>query len=160
QLMWLSGYADRKSPAEGTLHPLFARALALEDPAGHRAVLVALDLVGVPRPLSLDVCADLEKQYGLRREGIVLASSHTPSAPPASSKAPSITPSPCWPFTTPTGSACGPSPSATPATRPSSMACAGRAITPAAPRSIWSKTTLGRWPCSGPAAAATKTPCP
>src|SRR5437660_942536 len=76
QLMWLSGYADRKSPAEGTLHPLFARALALEDPAGRRAVLVAVDLVGIPRPLSLDICAELEKRYGLRREGIALASSH------------------------------------------------------------------------------------
>src|SRR5579871_5667361 len=81
QLMWMSGYASRTKPAEGTLHPLFARALVLEDPAGTRAVLVSLDLVGIPRPLSLDVCADLVHRYGLRREAIALASSHTHSGP-------------------------------------------------------------------------------
>src|SRR5258706_350697 len=69
QLMWLSGYAGRKSPAEGTLHPLFARALALEDPAGNRAALVSMDLVGIPRPLSRDVWADA---YGYACHATVL----------------------------------------------------------------------------------------
>ncbi len=51
-LMWMSGYASRTKPAEGTLHDLWAKALAVEGPDGRRAVLVTMDLVGIPRALS------------------------------------------------------------------------------------------------------------
>src|SRR5947207_2280013 len=63
--MWMSGYSARTKPAEGTLHDLWAKALVLEDPAGQRAVLVTLDLVGIPRDLSVEVCAALKKKHGL-----------------------------------------------------------------------------------------------
>ena len=42
--MWMAGYASRKHPAEGTLHPLWAKALVVEDQRGGRAVLVASDV--------------------------------------------------------------------------------------------------------------------
>lgn len=80
-LMWMSGYAARTKPAESKLIDLWAKALALEDPDGQRGVLVTMDLVGIPRDLSLAVCAELEKKYRLRREAIILSVSHTHTGP-------------------------------------------------------------------------------
>ena len=79
--MWMSGYAGRNKPAEGTLHDLWAKALVLEDPDGRRAVLVTMDLVGISRDLSTAVCAELKKKYGLPREAILLSVSHTHTGP-------------------------------------------------------------------------------
>src|SRR5262245_44029020 len=79
--MWMSGYAGRDKPAEGTLHDLWARALALEDRKGHRCLLITLDLVGVPRDLSQKVCEAIGKKHSLGREAICLNCSHTHTGP-------------------------------------------------------------------------------
>jgi neutral ceramidase len=79
--MWLSGYANRDKPAEGTLSDLHAKALVLEDPTGRRAVVVTLDLVGISRGLADDVCADLKAKYQLPREAVFISTSHTHSGP-------------------------------------------------------------------------------
>ena len=34
--LWMSGYASRTRPSEGAVHDLWAKALALQDPAGRR----------------------------------------------------------------------------------------------------------------------------
>src|SRR5437667_1387366 len=81
QYMWMAGYAARTKPAEGKMTDLWAKALVLEDPAGKRAVLVALDLVGIDRGLSSSICQKLEKKYGLDRSQIALNCSHTHSGP-------------------------------------------------------------------------------
>src|SRR5262249_40666907 len=59
--MWLSGYSSRDKPSEGKVHDLWAKALALEDASGKRCVLVTLDLVGIPREVSLDVCGEIKR---------------------------------------------------------------------------------------------------
>lgn len=79
--IWLSGYAARDKPAMKVLDELWAKALVLEDANGNRAVLVTMDLVGIDRPLSLEVCRRIEKQYGLPRAAIALNTSHTHSGP-------------------------------------------------------------------------------
>jgi hypothetical protein len=79
--MWMSGYGARNKPAEGKVHDLWAKALALEDAAGRRAVLVTLDLVGVGRDLSLQFCQRLQQRHKLPREAIVLSCSHTHCGP-------------------------------------------------------------------------------
>jgi hypothetical protein len=79
--LWMSGYAARTKPAEGTLNDLWAKALVLEDPTGQRVVLVTMDLVGLHRDLSLAVRDELEKKYHLPREAVMLAVSHTHSGP-------------------------------------------------------------------------------
>jgi hypothetical protein len=79
--MWLSGYSSRTKPAEGTLLDLWAKALVLEDPDGRRVALVTMDLVGIPRDLSLAVRDDITKKHKLPRECICLAVSHTHSGP-------------------------------------------------------------------------------
>src|SRR5436309_1575861 len=62
--MWMAGYASRNKPAEGKVHDLYVKALALEDPAGGKLVLLTSDLVGLPRGLSEGVAADVKKKTG------------------------------------------------------------------------------------------------
>src|SRR5260370_19478672 len=66
--MWLSGYSSRTKPAEGKLHDLWAKALVLEGPAGRRAVLVTMDLVGIDRKPSLAFCKELKGTYVMDRQ--------------------------------------------------------------------------------------------
>jgi hypothetical protein len=81
RLMWMSGYSSRTKPAEGKVHDLWAKALALEDSSGRRCVLVTMDLVGIPRDLSLAVCKEIRERHGLPREAVCLSVSHTHSGP-------------------------------------------------------------------------------
>src|SRR4051812_40198502 len=81
QPMWMSGYASRDKPAEGTLIDLWAKALALDDGDGHRAVLVTMDLCGIDRVLSTNVCKAIEAKHHLGRVSIALCVSHTHTGP-------------------------------------------------------------------------------
>ncbi|MFM7160496.1 MAG: neutral/alkaline non-lysosomal ceramidase N-terminal domain-containing protein [Planctomycetaceae bacterium] len=79
--MWMSGYAGRDRPADSTLIDLYAKAIAVEDPAGERVVLVGLDLVGIDRDLSVAICKRLEAEHRLKRSQVALCSSHTHTGP-------------------------------------------------------------------------------
>lgn len=78
--VWLAGYGSRRAP-EGKLHDLWMKALALEDPAGHRAVLITSDFQGVPKVMSDPVFADVRDRYGLERDQIMLTYSHNHCGP-------------------------------------------------------------------------------
>ena len=79
--IWLSGYGGRNKPAATKHDDLWAKALVIEDAAGHRAVLVTMDLVGIDRELSQTVCQRVEEKYKLPRAAIALCASHTHSGP-------------------------------------------------------------------------------
>jgi putative heme-binding domain-containing protein len=80
--IWLSGYAARTHPSEGPpLHRLWAKALAIESAPGQRIVIVSTDVVGIPRSVSDDVAARVEKQYGIARAQLMLNASHTHTGP-------------------------------------------------------------------------------
>lgn len=79
--IWMSGYASRTHPSTGVLQDLWAKALAIEDSKGHKVVLVSTDLVGLPRPVSEAVAAQVQKKYGIERANLVLNSSHTHTGP-------------------------------------------------------------------------------
>ena len=79
--MWMSGYASRTKPAEGTIHDLYAKALAISDPAGHKILIVTLDLVGIDGTTSKTICEQLVDKHGLQRSGITISTSHTHSGP-------------------------------------------------------------------------------
>src|SRR5579883_1095734 len=81
QPMWMSGYAARTKPSEGAVHDLWAKALAIRDPDGRTALLVALDLVGIDGELSKRIRDGLQQRHGLARDRIVLACSHTHCGP-------------------------------------------------------------------------------
>ncbi len=79
--MWMAGYASRSHVATGTAHDLWAKALVLQDPSGERSVLVTLDLSGIGRVLSVEICTALQKTHSLNRSQIAISTSHTHSGP-------------------------------------------------------------------------------
>jgi hypothetical protein len=79
--IWMSGYAARTKPADGVVHDLWAKALAIEDNRGRRAVIVTTDLIGLPHEVSQAVAVRVQKQFGLDRAQLLLNSSHTHSGP-------------------------------------------------------------------------------
>ncbi|MFM7056008.1 MAG: neutral/alkaline non-lysosomal ceramidase N-terminal domain-containing protein [Planctomycetota bacterium] len=81
QYMWMSGYASRNTPAQGIIHDLFAKAMAIQDPAGHTAVIITLDLVGIDRATSQKICQAIQTRHKLERSQISIATSHTHSGP-------------------------------------------------------------------------------
>ncbi|HXD85380.1 MAG TPA: neutral/alkaline non-lysosomal ceramidase N-terminal domain-containing protein [Urbifossiella sp.] len=79
--MWMSGYASRTKPAEGTEIDLWAKAAVLQAADGKKLVLVTLDLVGIDRGTSQAICKRLMEKHKLPREAIALAVSHTHCGP-------------------------------------------------------------------------------
>lgn len=79
--MWMSGYASRNKPSEGTIHDLWAKALVLQDSTGNKCLLITLDLVGIDKATSDSICERLMTTHGLKRSAISLATSHTHSGP-------------------------------------------------------------------------------
>ncbi len=79
--MWMSGYGARTQPADGKLTELWAKALAVEDQAGERLVLVTLDLVGIDAGMSERISVQVTAKHGLAREALVLSTTHTHSGP-------------------------------------------------------------------------------
>lgn len=79
--VWMSGYAARNKPSEGVLMPLWAKALALEDARGNRAVIVTTDLIGLPMELTDLVAARAVEKYKLDRASLVFNASHTHTGP-------------------------------------------------------------------------------
>jgi len=77
----LGGYSSRRTPFEGVIHDLYVKALALEDPEGHRAVIVTSDLIGVERKLSDRIAERVEKDFGIPRRALLINSSHTHCGP-------------------------------------------------------------------------------
>jgi neutral ceramidase len=79
--MWMAGYASRNKPSEGKVHDLFAKALAIEDPAGNRVVMVTTDLIGIPRELREWLQEECVRKYELAHESLLLNASHTHCGP-------------------------------------------------------------------------------
>jgi hypothetical protein len=79
--MWMSGYAARNHPAEGTAQDLFAKALAIEDAQGARIVFITLDLIGVPRALRDHLAARLGEKHHLPSGSLLINASHTHCGP-------------------------------------------------------------------------------
>jgi hypothetical protein len=78
----LLGYTDRKGPFVGVSDDLSARALALEDAQGRRAVLVAADLVGFQAAVVTDaVTRRIAERTGLGRGRLIFNASHTHTGP-------------------------------------------------------------------------------
>jgi len=77
----MSGYASRTRPFAGVNDDLYAKALAIEDAQGHRAVIVTTDLIGFTSAVAEPICRQITEKTGLSRQQILLNSIHTHSAP-------------------------------------------------------------------------------
>ncbi|MEM7013191.1 MAG: neutral/alkaline non-lysosomal ceramidase N-terminal domain-containing protein, partial [Verrucomicrobiota bacterium] len=81
ELGWMAGYAARKGPAENVMQPLFAKAASFQDADGARMVVVTLDLIGVPKPIRVNLEKLVADKYGLKPEQLMINASHTHSGP-------------------------------------------------------------------------------
>ena len=79
--VWMAGFAARKSPSEGVIHDLWAKALMLEDAQGNRSLLITMDLLGMPKDFSDALRKRINSEYGLDKSQIILSCSHTHSGP-------------------------------------------------------------------------------
>ncbi len=77
----MAGYASRTKPYGKVEQDIYAKALALEDRQGNRAVLLTTDLIGIARAVAEPVCQRIQDKTKLARSQILLSSSHTHSAP-------------------------------------------------------------------------------
>ena len=89
---WQAGFASRTKPAEGTLHDLWVKVLALEDGRQQRAIIITTDLVGYPKQVADAVCDQIAQQCGLRRSQIMLTCSHTHCGPVLAGALPDVYP--------------------------------------------------------------------
>jgi neutral ceramidase len=78
---WLTGYAARTKPADSVRMELWAKALAIQDDQGGRAVIITTDLIGLPGEISDTVAERLAKSHGLKRSEVLFNSSHTHAGP-------------------------------------------------------------------------------
>src|SRR5690625_2860636 len=83
--LWLGGYAFRDHPSEGKITDLWAKAMALEDAAGNRSLIVTLDLVSIKKEVSDRIKARLHQEPGLAKSQIIINASHTHTSPAVSS---------------------------------------------------------------------------
>ena len=79
--VWMGGYAARKEPARGIAQPLHAKAMAVADSGGRRAIIVTIDVLGLTGPAVDRIASEVRRRYGLPRERLLLCSSHTHSGP-------------------------------------------------------------------------------
>src|SRR5690349_10614780 len=86
----LTGYASRQAPHVGVEQKLWAKALAIGSDAAGPAVLITLDNCGIAEETWREVRERLGRSAGLRPDRIVIASSHTHSAPATAHWAPNI----------------------------------------------------------------------
>lgn len=77
----LSGYANRIRPFERVEQDIYAKALWLEDGAGNRAVIVTMDLVGLPRWFIEPLARRITEKTGLARAQQMFTWSHNHAGP-------------------------------------------------------------------------------
>src|SRR5262245_57182519 len=81
QPLFMAGYASRDRPFEKVTADLYAKAMALEDRDGHLAVIVTTHLIGLSAAIAEPISSRLAQRVGLKREQILLNSSHIHTGP-------------------------------------------------------------------------------
>lgn len=78
--MLLEGYIPPKTASE-KVNDVYAKALALQDPSGGRAVIVTSDLQGYDYGFTAEIAKEAERRYHLPREALLFNAAHNHSAP-------------------------------------------------------------------------------
>jgi neutral ceramidase len=79
--IWMSGYASRDRPAEGTRTELWAKATVLKDATNRLGVILSLDIVGFGTDISTAICSSVMEKANLERSQIFINASHTHTGP-------------------------------------------------------------------------------
>ena len=78
--VWLAGYGTKRA-AEGTIHDLWAKVLALQAPDGKRAVMVTTDHMGMSRTVYDAIFGAVHERYGLAADEFMITFSHNHCGP-------------------------------------------------------------------------------
>lgn len=77
----LNGFGFRRTESEGVYQKIHARALAIEDGTKSPAVLLTVDVLGIPADIYDELAKRLEKKAGLKRERLAVTATHTHTGP-------------------------------------------------------------------------------
>lgn len=79
----MAGYGnkEREQLSQGVASDLYAKAIAIEDQDGKRALLITTDVIGLTAHVSEPLYPRIAEETGLRREQILINSSHTHTGP-------------------------------------------------------------------------------
>ncbi len=79
----MAGYGskEREQLSQGVASDLFAKAMAIEDRDGNRALLITTDVIGLTAAVSEPLYPRIIEKTGLKREQILINSSHTHTGP-------------------------------------------------------------------------------
>ena len=81
QALWMAGYGNRDHPAEGKIHDLWIRVLALQDKDGHTSIILSSDTLGISQSIYNNTCRSLKEEFDLAPAQIMLHCSHTHCGP-------------------------------------------------------------------------------
>ncbi len=84
----LNGFGHRRSELEGVTHKIFAKAMAIDDGTNGPAVLMAVDVLGVPDYMTLEVGKRLKEKLDPTR--LATTATHTHTAPMLTNVCPTI----------------------------------------------------------------------
>ena len=77
----LNGFGGRREEATGVRQRIFAKALAIGTDEEGPAVLITVDILGIPDALVDDLAQRLSEQSAVRRDRLAVTATHTHSAP-------------------------------------------------------------------------------
>lgn len=77
----LNGFGGRREEATGVRQRIFAKALAIGTDDEGPAVLITVDILGIPDAMVDDLAMRLSQQTAVRRERLAVTATHTHSAP-------------------------------------------------------------------------------
>jgi putative membrane-bound dehydrogenase-like protein len=77
----LNGFGFRRTESEGVRERIWARAIAFDDGAGEPALLIAVDILGIPADIWAEVARRLEKKAGLKAGRLAITATHTHTGP-------------------------------------------------------------------------------
>ena len=78
--VWLAGYGSKR-PAEGKIHELWAKVMALRAPNGKTVVLATTDHMGMSKTIYERLYAAVLQEFGLERSEFMLTFSHNHCGP-------------------------------------------------------------------------------
>ncbi len=79
--IWMAGFGSRNKRSEGKYQDLFVKALALQDDAGQRVVVLTSDLVAVTDNWAEPVWQRAKERFGLEPGQVLINCSHTHCGP-------------------------------------------------------------------------------
>lgn len=77
----LNGFGSRRDESSGVYHRIWAKAIAVEDESHEPALLITLDVLGIPDDLRVEIARRLHNKSGLKPERLSITATHTHTGP-------------------------------------------------------------------------------